>query len=94
MNHFNHIKDIHHESSTLLSGPIVYHYTSPNAFLNIIKSKKLRFTDIRYMNDRSERVFFIKILMDFFDNNPNKYPYCESAFKIIISENNREEIKI
>lgn len=90
---FNEINHIHDKSNTLISNHIVYHYTSPNAFLNIIKSKKMRFTDIRYMNDRSERVFFVKLLIDFFDSNPNKYPYCENAFKIIISENDQDEIK-
>lgn len=32
------------------SNEIVYHYTSPEAFLSIIRSHTLRFTDIHYLN--------------------------------------------
>lgn len=94
MNSFNQtkIKNVHDDSIGLY-GPIVYHYTSPNAFLNIIRSKTIRFTDIRYMNDHSERVFFIKLLIDFFESNHEKYPHCENAFWDLIKENNLDDIK-
>lgn len=82
-----------HDDSIGIEGPIVYHYTSPNAFLNIIKSKKLRFTDIRYVNDRSERMFFIKLLIDFFESNHNKYVHCENAFWELIKGNNINDIR-
>ena len=37
---------------------IVYHYTSPNGILDILQSKKLRFTDCQYLNDKSEFIYF------------------------------------
>ena len=40
---------------------IVYHYTSPEGFLSIIKNKNLWFSDIQFMNDRSEYVYIKKI---------------------------------
>ena len=36
---------------------IVYHYTSPKAFLSILENKQVWFTDVRYMNDKSEGKF-------------------------------------
>ena len=53
---------------------IVYHYTSPSAFLSIIQSQTLRFTDIRYLNDKSEGIYFVKLLLDFMDSYRNEYP--------------------
>ena len=41
---------------------IVYHYTSPDAFLSIIQNQAVRFTDIRYLNDKTEGIYFVKLL--------------------------------
>ena len=35
----------------------VYHYTSPDGILSILKNKTLRFTDCQYLNDASEFVY-------------------------------------
>lgn len=35
----------------------VYHYASMETFLSIIKNQSIRFSDVRYMNDKSETVF-------------------------------------
>ncbi|MDD3138483.1 MAG: DUF2971 domain-containing protein [Lachnospiraceae bacterium] len=39
----------------------VYHYTSPENFLSILKYKKLWFSDSQFMNDRSEYVYIKEI---------------------------------
>lgn len=41
---------------------ILYHYTSFNAFNSIIESCKLRFTNIRYLNDKSEYLYALDLL--------------------------------
>ena len=52
-----------------------YHYTSPEAFLSIIRSKTLRFSDIRYMNDKTESIYFLKVLLDFMDEDGHRQQY-------------------
>lgn len=54
---------------------IVYHYTSPEAFLSIVQGKSVRFSDLRYMNDKSESFFFVKRLLEFCDENKEKYQH-------------------
>ena len=56
---------------------IAYHYTSPDAFLSIIQHQAIRFTDIRYLNDRAEGIYFVKLLLDFVEKNAGKYPLFE-----------------
>ena len=36
---------------------IVYHYTSPEGILSILKNKTLRFTDCQYLNDKNELLY-------------------------------------
>ena len=36
-----------------------YHYTSPDALLSILKNQKIFFTDIRFLNDKSEDIYFV-----------------------------------
>ena len=56
-----------------------YHYTSPEAFLSIIQNHSIRFTDIRYMNDRAEGIYFVKLLLDFVEKNRGNYPHFEEV---------------
>lgn len=72
---------------------VVYHYTSPDGFLEILKGQKLRFTDIRYMNDRSEGIYFVKLLLEYMENNMGTYPYTEKVINDLLSLNDYEEIK-
>ena len=51
---------------------IVYHYTSPDGILGILKNKTLRFTDCQYLNDKGEFVYI-------------RVPF-EKAYKKIIQE--------
>ena len=54
-----------------------YHYTSTSALKSILSNKPvLRFTDARYMNDRSEMVYCVKCLLEFLLSNKERYPYC------------------
>ena len=72
---------------------ITYHYTSPDAFLSIVQNHTIRFTDIRYLNDRSEGIYFVKLLLEFIDKNKNKYPYFEEAVNRLLKENDPDKIK-
>lgn len=72
---------------------VVYHYTSPEGFLEILKGQKLRFTDIRYMNDRSEGIYFVKLLLEYIENNRGTYPFAENVVNGLLSQNDFEEIK-
>ena len=55
---------------------VCYHYTSAHVLTDILKTPSLRFTDIRFMNDYSENVFFIKCLLEFLLKNKTQYPFC------------------
>lgn len=72
---------------------IVYHYTSPEGFLGILSNQNVRFTDLKYMNDRSEGVYFVKLLLDYIERNKGIYPRAEEVVNNLLGENNFEEIK-
>lgn len=72
---------------------IVYHYTSPSAFLSIIQSQTLRFTDIRYLNDKSEGIYFVKLLLDFMDSYRNEYPLFNEVINKLLKGNDFAQIK-
>ena len=72
---------------------IVYHYTSPNAFLSIVQNQKIRFTDIRYLNDKSEGIYFVKVLLDFLDKYRNEYPHFNEVVNNLLKENDFEKIR-
>ena len=72
---------------------IVYHYTSPEGFLGVLKDQKIRFTDIRYMNDRSEGIYFVKLLLDYIAKNKGAYPHAEDVVYSLLGENNLEDIR-
>lgn len=72
---------------------IVYHYTSPDAFLSIIQNQAIRFTDIRYLNDRAEGIYCVKLLLDFVGKNSGKYPYFEEAINQLLKGNDWARIQ-
>lgn len=72
---------------------IVYHYTSPEGFLGILSGQSLRFTDISYMNDRSEGIYFVKVLLDFLAKNQGKFPLCEDVINNLLDKNSFDDIK-
>ena len=44
-----------------------YHYTSPNALLSILINQQIYFTDIRFLNDKSEDIYLVKLILDLLD---------------------------
>ena len=70
-----------------------YHYTSPNAFHSIINDGFVRFSDIKYMNDKSESVYFVKVLLDFLDEHPGEYIFIRDVLDALIGENSYSDIQ-
>ena len=72
---------------------ITYHYTSPEAFLSIVQNQSVRFTDVRFLNDKTEGIYFVKALLDFLDKNQGRYPYFELAVNELLKENDYKKIR-
>lgn len=72
---------------------IIYHYTSPEAFLSIVQHQEIRFTDIRYLNDKAEGIYFVKVLLDFLHKNTGKYPIFEEAINELLKGNDWDKIR-
>ena len=70
---------------------IVYHYTSPEAFLNIITGKNIRFSDILFMNDNSEKKYVVKKLIEFCEDKKDQFPFFDEAVSTLIKNNNINE---
>ena len=75
---------------------IRYHYTSSSALMAILDTKNMgngavRFTDSRYMNDRSEHMFFIKRLLEFMDKFRGKYPFCQEVINELLLQKHSPE---
>lgn len=70
-----------------------YHYTSPNAFLSIIRDGFIRFTDIEYMNDKSETVYAVKVLLDFLDQHAEKYLFTRDVLNALIGKQSYPDIQ-
>ena len=51
----------------------VYHYTSPEGFNGILKTKMLRFTDINFLNDEVEGVYFLKTVLEYMNKCKTNY---------------------
>lgn len=72
---------------------VVYHYTSPDGFLGILSGQNLRFTDICYMNDKSEGIYFVKILLDYLTKNQGRFPLCEEVINNLLDKNSFDDIR-
>lgn len=67
---------------------ILYHYTSPDGILGILKNKTLRFTDCQYLNDKGEFIYFKepfeeayeRITKERGEKTENIYNFIESFF--------------
>ena len=70
-----------------------YHYTSPSAFHSIINAGFVRFSDIRYMNDKSETVYAVKVLLDYLDEHPGEYLFVRNVLDVLIGKNNYSDIQ-
>ena len=70
-----------------------YHYTSPDAFLSIIKGGKIRFTDARFLNDKTEIKYFISVLIDFLNQNKKSFPLCLECVSELLKENSFNDLE-
>lgn len=76
---------------------IRYHYTSSSALMSILNTKEkdfgsVRFTDSRFMNDRSEHMYFVKQLLEFMDKSRKKYPFCQEVInKLLLQKHSPED---
>ena len=70
-----------------------YHYTSPEALRLIIENHCIFFTDIRYLNDRSEDIYLVKILLDVLSENKNKYPVVESITNQLFKNHSIDDLR-
>ena len=86
------IKCIQPEYQDTFMDMTVYHYTSPEAFRAIIQQKKLRFTDIRFLNDKSESRYFVEMLAKFLRQNRGRYVSIESSFYRMLNGRDPGEI--
>ena len=70
-----------------------YHYTSPGAFLSILKGRKIRFTDARFLNDKTEIKYFISVLIDFLNQNKSSFPLCLECVSELLKENSFNDLE-
>lgn len=54
----------------------VFHYTSPEGLMGILKNREIFFTDAQYLNDYKERLSINDELKRFWEENYNKYDKC------------------
>lgn len=69
-----------------------YHYTSPEAFLSILKNKCVYFTDIRYLNDKKEDVYLIELIRNYITKHSDRFPNVYSAFDYLLGDSESGEI--
>lgn len=70
-----------------------YHYTSPEALLSILKGKTIHFTDIRFLNDKSEDIYLVKLMLDVLDENKNAFPTVHEMIYELLKNNNIDELR-
>lgn len=84
------------QSFTAKNKVLRYHYTSANALISILKnhnqSASVRFTDVRYLNDKSEMLYFVKCLIMFLRDNRKDYPFCQEIVnEWLLKEHSEDE---
>lgn len=57
---------------------IIYHYTSSDSLLNILKEKRLWVSEVNFLNDSSELKFTIDILTKNFESDKALYTWYQS----------------
>lgn len=67
-----------------------YHYTSASALMAILGANNnngaVRFTDARYMNDRSEHMYFVMLLLEYMEEHRLEYQYCQQVINKLLFE--------
>ena len=70
-----------------------YHYTSPNALLSILKNQQIYFTDIRFLNDKSEDIYLVKLILDLLDENEKEYPNVREVTNVLFKNNRISDLQ-
>lgn len=73
--------------------PLKYHYTSPEALLSILEKNEIFFTDIRYMNDKSEDIYLVKLILDTLDEYRKDYPIVEEVVNELFKNHPLSELQ-
>lgn len=55
-----HIKNLKEEKTT--PNEVVFHYTSPERLLGILKTASLWLSDVKHLNDETENIYTFKLL--------------------------------
>ena len=85
------------ENMQLNRSMIRYHYTSATAIMAILNTSakgngSVRFTDSRYMNDRSEHLYFVKRLLEFLNKDDSSFPFCRKVVnELLLKKHSAEE---
>ena len=61
--------------------------------MSIIRDGFIRFTDIEYMNDKSETVYAVKVLLDFLDQHAEKYLFTRDVLNALIGKQSYPDIQ-
>ena len=70
-----------------------HHYTSPDALLSILKNQVIFFTDIRFMNDKSEDIYLVKLILDVLDETKEQYPTVLEVTNELFKNNRISDLK-
>jgi hypothetical protein len=82
------------ESFTKSGKLIRFHYTSASALKSILfgGNAKIWFTDVRYMNDRAEKLYCVKRLLEYLCEAKENYPFSwKVANKLLLKRHSIEE---
>ena len=62
------------QSTSQAQQELLYHYTTQEGLLGILRDKCIWATDIRYLNDTSEGQIFTKLFLDELNQRPTTEP--------------------
>lgn len=65
---------------------IVYHYTSQDAFLNIMREKTLRFSNVHYMNDAQEFSHILSLIKVALEEQLGSGGNNEALFQAVVNQ--------
>lgn len=65
----------------------IFHYTSADGLQSILENGRLRFTDVQFLNDKSEYNYILKPLKIVCDSLGKSFNICYSAFELFLEKN-------
>ena len=72
---------------------LMFHYTSPDGLLSIIANNEVYFTDIRFLNDKSEDIYLVKLILDIFEKNKKDYPYVSDVIYKLFKNHQTNDLR-